>query len=312
LSETVESALDKLFQVRYGADPRSLKTFPPARNNREAKAQDWPGRIPAVTDTKMIAAWNSLMISGLARAATVFNQPEYLQLATQAADFIRQQQWSEGRFHRLNYDGQPHVPAQSEDYALLIKALLDLHQVRLSGEVSVESQVWLEAAVQVQQEFDDRLWSPELGGYYNTASDASQDLLVRERSYADNAAPAANGVAIANLVRLALLTENLEYLDRAEKALQAFSSIMETAPQACPSLFVALDWYRNQTLVRTTSEYLDQLAQQYLPTAVYTAETNLPTAAIGLVCQGLSCKEPATSFEQLWEQLLQSQMRTTV
>ena len=312
LSDTVEAALAKLFQVRYGADLRSLKTFPPARNNQEAKTQDWPGRIPAVTDTKMIAAWNSLMISGLARAATGLNQPEYLQLATQAADFIRQQQWTEGRFHRLNYDGQPHVPAQSEDYALFVKALLDLHQAQLSADASVESQTWLEAAVQVQQEFDDRLWSIELGGYYNTASDASQDLLVRERSYTDSATPAANGVAIANLIRLALLTENLEYLDRAEQGLQAFSSIMESAPQACPSLFVALDWYRNQTLVRTTSDRLDQLAMQYLPTAVYLPEANLPAAAIGLVCQGLSCKEPATSFEQLWEQLLQSQMRTTV
>jgi len=64
--------------------------------------------------------------------------------------------------------------------------------------------------------------------------------------------------------------------------------------------------------VRTTSEYLDQIAQQYLPTAVYLPEPNLPTAALGLVCQGLSCKEPAISFEQLWEQLLQSQMQTTV
>jgi uncharacterized protein YyaL (SSP411 family) len=41
------------------------------------------------------------------------------------------------------------------------------------------------------------------------------------------------------------LTENLEYLDRAEKALQSFSTILEESPTACPSLFVALDHYRH-------------------------------------------------------------------
>ena len=83
----------------------------------------------------MIVAWNSLMISGLARAASVLQQPYYLELAANAAHFILQHQWVDGRFHRVNYDGKPDVLAQSEDYALFIKALLDLHQAGMgSGE----------------------------------------------------------------------------------------------------------------------------------------------------------------------------------
>jgi uncharacterized protein YyaL (SSP411 family) len=124
----LEAALAKLFEVRYGSKPDALETFPPARNNQEAKTGNWSGRIPPVTDTKMIVAWNSLMISGLARAYSVFRQPEYWELATGAANFILDNQWVQGRFHRLNYDGSPSVLAQSEDYALFIKALLDLHQ----------------------------------------------------------------------------------------------------------------------------------------------------------------------------------------
>ncbi|MGH7999243.1 MAG: thioredoxin domain-containing protein, partial [Brasilonema sp.] len=84
LSETQERTLAKLFAVRYGAEPEFVETFPPARNNQEAKTGNWKGRIPAVTDTKMIVAWNSLMISGLARAYAVFQQPEYLELAAKA------------------------------------------------------------------------------------------------------------------------------------------------------------------------------------------------------------------------------------
>ncbi|MEG4857388.1 thioredoxin domain-containing protein [Microcoleus sp. K1-B6] len=315
VSDTVETALAKLFAVRYGAKPDTVKTFPPARNNQEAKNDSWPGRIPAVTDTKMIAAWNSLMISGLARAAAVFGNWEYLELAVKAAKFILENQWRDGRFQRLNYDGQSAVTAQSEDYALFVKALLDLHQASLTlgnGEEAKQlpnSLFWLEKAVQVQEEFDEFLWSVELGGYYNTAKDASGDLLVRERSYIDNATPAANGIAIASLVRLALLGPNLEYLDRAEQGLQAFSSIVQDAPQACPSLLSAIDWYQHSTLIRTTPDQISGLISQYYPTAVCQIETDLPEGVIGLVCECLTCKEPAKSQERLLEEIVQSQTR---
>jgi uncharacterized protein YyaL (SSP411 family) len=316
LSETVEAALAKLFAVRYGSKPDVLDTFPPARNNQEAKGNNWSGRIPAVTDTKMIVAWNSLMISGLARAYSVFHQPEYWQLAAGAAQFILNYQWVQGRFHRLNYDGQPSVLAQSEDYALFIKALLDLHQASWSvSKVHLEGSNppsdWLEKAIRVQEEFDEFLWSVELGGYYNAGSDGSSELLVRERSYADNATPSANGIAIANLVRLALLTEDLQYLDQAEQALQAFSRVMNQSPQVCPSLFTALDWYCHCTLIRSSDDFLTSLSNHYWPTSILQLETQLPQDVVGLVCQGLSCKEPAYTIEQLLEQVQQSQTRAS-
>jgi uncharacterized protein len=297
LSATVEAALQKLFVVRYGAS--QIETFPPARDNQEAKTYPWTGRIPPVTDTKMIVAWNSLMISGLARATIVFQKPQYFELAAGAARFILANQWRDDRFHRLNYEGNPAVIAQSEDYALFIKALLDLDQADASGD-------WLNQAVRVQSEFDDFLWSVELGGYYNT--DASADLVVRERSFDDNATPAANGVAIANLVRLALATEDLTYLDRAEQALRSFGSIMNESPQACPSLFSALDWFRNHTLVRSRGE-VGELGRAYLPTVVRRMSEELPMGAIALVCQGLSCSEPAMSVEQMKEQVQESYVR---
>jgi uncharacterized protein YyaL (SSP411 family) len=311
LSDNLDAALSQLFVVRYGKNPEDLPVFPPARNNQEAKETTWSGRIPPVTDTKLIVAWNSLMISGLARASSVFQQPEYLTLARQAAQFILEQQWRDRRFHRINYDGKPEVLAQSEDYALFIKALLDLHQVSLAGigqgSSPTNAQRYLAHAVAVQEEFDEHLWSVELGGYYT--ADAGSDLLVRERSYIDNATPAANGIAVANLVRLALLTEDLDYLDKAEQTLQAFGQVMERSPQACPSLFSGFDWFFNHTLIRTSSDAIAQLLPQYHPTAVYTLASALPADAIALVCQGLSCQEPARTPEQLHAQIQQSQVR---
>ncbi|WP_414574720.1 thioredoxin domain-containing protein [Anabaena sp. CCY 9402-a] len=304
LSISLEVALGKLFTARYGTPADALQTFLPARDNQEAKTVNWPGRIPPVTDTKMIVGWNSLMISGLARAAAAFHEPEYWEIAAQAANFILEHQFVDGRFHRLNYEGEATVMAQSEDYALFIKALLDLHQTQ-----NPQQSLWLEKAIALQKEFNEFLWSVELGGYFNTASDASQDLIVRERSYADNATPSANGIAIANLVRLTLLTDDLHYLDLAEQGLQAFNSVMQQAPQACPSLFIAFDWYRNCTLIRSTSDKINLLLPRYLPTAVLTVVSNLPADSVGLVCQGLKCLPSAGNFEQLLQQVQQSQIR---
>ncbi|MGK7934652.1 MAG: thioredoxin domain-containing protein [Xenococcaceae cyanobacterium] len=297
LDDRLEQILVKLFTIRYGQTPLEIDTFPPATNNQEAKTGNWSGRIPPVTDTKMITAWNSLVISGLARAYSVFGEESYLTLAKNAANFILQHQWVDGRFYRLNYDGQATVPSQAEDYALFIKALLDLQAA-----LPTENQ-WLETAVRIQQEFDDLLWSVEMSGYYNNAVDTGKDLLIRERNYADNAVPSANGVAIANLVRLALLTENLDYLDRAEQALQAFASVLDRSPQACPSLFAALDLFIYGTSVKTTEEYLASLIPQYLPTTVYLLAADLPDSVIGLVCQGVSCLEPVQNAEQLLAQI---------
>ncbi|WP_371321995.1 thioredoxin domain-containing protein [Thermoleptolyngbya sichuanensis] len=316
LPNSVEESLAALFAVRYGSAP-GVAPFPPARNNNEARTHAWPGRIPAVTDTKMIVAWNSLMISGLARAAAVLQREDYFHLAKRAADFIWQHQIVGDRLHRLNYDGAVSVLAQSEDYALLIKALLDLDQAALalasqsdialapiaSGDLPAH---FLDRALTLQAELDAYLGSDE-GGYYNT--DARSDLILRERSYDDSAVPAANGVAIANLIRLFLRAGRLDYLDKAQYALQSFGSVMEKTPQICPSLFIALDWLQTYTLVKTSGDCLPFLLSQYHPTTMFAAESGLPAESIGLVCQGLSCNEPARSVAQLLEQLRQSEKR---
>jgi uncharacterized protein len=311
LTGLVEGAIAKLFQVRYGSHPKSLTTFPPACNNDEAKQSQWPGRIPAVTDTKMIVSWNSLMISGLARAAAVFAEPAYLGAAATAARFILEHQWLDGRLHRLYYDGQPAIPAQSEDYAFVIKALVDLHQATLALGTASEAQPWLTAALSIQEEFDGYLWAIDGGGYFNAAQDVAPELIVRERSWMDNATPSANGVAIANLIRLAFLQEDLTLLDRAEQGLKAFSSVMQSSPSGCPSLFAALDWYANATIIRSSAQHIRQwMTEFYWPVAVFAVEEALPEEAIGLVCKGLTCLPTAKTEAAFLEQVNATQSRS--
>ncbi len=297
LSGEIEAILNKLFAQRYGVPREELETFPPAFTNAEAKGRDWPGRIPPVTDPKMIVAWNSLVISGLARAYGVFGEPIYWEMATRAANFIISNQWIDSRFYRLNYDGVASILAQSEDYAYFIKALIDLHQANPGHNQ------WLETAIKVQSQFDELFWAEGIGGYYNNAIDNSADLIIRERSYIDNATPAVNGIALSNLLRLSLLTDNTEYRDRAKQGLRSFSSIIKSAPTACPSLFIALDWLKYGLCVHSRENYLNNLIPSYFPATVYAPDETLEQSIIGVICQGTSCKEGVTYETKLREQI---------
>ncbi|WP_017325187.1 thioredoxin domain-containing protein [Synechococcus sp. PCC 7336] len=306
LEDAAERALtEKLFAIRYGADP--VAVFPPARDSSEAKGKNWPGRIPAVTDTKMIVAWNGLAISGLARAAQVFGDRHSLDLAIAAAEFIgRSQRLEDGQFARLNYDGMAVEPAKSEDFACFIKALLDIHQATLAY-ADLDSQQWCDRALALQQEMDDRLLDAETGGYFVAGGDRSAELIVREKDYHDNATPSGNGLASGNLVRLFGLTGDVTWLDRAERALNGWSAAMERFPRSCPTLFAALDSFYNLVQVKAQPEAIPELLQQFWPTAALQVDETIP--GLGVTCLGLECLEPATSLEQLKAQVQAGQCR---
>ena len=57
--------------------------------------------------------------------------------------------------------------------------------------------------------------------------------------------------------------------------------------------------------MRTNQTLLSKLITQYFPTTTYRLDENLPNNAIGLVCQGLSCLEPAKTEEQLMRQIVE-------
>ncbi|MEM9137834.1 MAG: thioredoxin domain-containing protein, partial [Cyanobacteria bacterium P01_F01_bin.42] len=117
LQKASYAALEKLFVARYGQGSATMTQFPPARGNKDAKENQWPGRIPPVTDTKMIVAWNSLVISGLARTAAVLNSRRAYDVAIAAAQFIDTHQWRDDQLLRVNYGADAAVAGQSEDYA---------------------------------------------------------------------------------------------------------------------------------------------------------------------------------------------------
>ena len=66
-------------------------------------------------------------------------------------------------------------------------------------------------------------------------------LIVRPKTFSDDATPAGNGVAARLLVRLGYLLGETRYLDAAEATLRAARAAIERYPHGHGSLLMALD-----------------------------------------------------------------------
>jgi hypothetical protein len=192
-------------------------------------------------DDKVVAGWNGLMISALARAAVVpaeslaDRRPAYLAAALRAAEFAERELFNlAGGVPRRSWRrGSGSGPGFAEDCAFLVQAWLDLYEATFDH-------AWVKRAEMLQQVLDALFWDSQKGGYFNSAAGAA-DVVVRLKEDYDGAEPAASSTAALNLFRLASLTSNEELRDQGRRAIAAFRGRWEEAPHAMPQLLCAFE-----------------------------------------------------------------------
>jgi len=172
-------------------------------------------RVRPGWDDKVLADWNGLMIAALARAATIFQRPHWLELAQRAFDFVATRMVADGRLRHAYRNGQAKAPATASDYANMIWAALRLHEATAEDH-------YLEQALAWTQVLDRHYWMAEQGGYATSADD-TRDVIVRMRPGSDDATPNANAIMLSNLTWIGSLTGEAKYLDRAAALLAAFA-----------------------------------------------------------------------------------------
>jgi hypothetical protein len=189
-----------------------------------------------LTDDKVLADWNGLMIGAMARAGARLAEPRYLDAARRAARFVLERLAAGETLLHAWRDGRASVPALLDDYAFLVEGLLQLHAA--TGEP-----VWLDEAARLADEQEERLGDPDAGGFFAAGED--EHLLFRAKPGFDGAVASGNGVSALNLVELARLTGDPEFAARAEGTLLAFADGMAQAPLAHVTLVRALERFRD-------------------------------------------------------------------
>jgi uncharacterized protein YyaL (SSP411 family) len=183
-----------------------------------------------VTDDKILSDWNGLAICGLAVAGRLLPDEEMTRRASDAAEFVLARMHPDGAPLRHTWRrGVARVEAFLGDYAFMIRGLLELHD-------STGESRWLTAAVLLAEEQERRLGDP-IGGYFVAA--ASDEVPFRSKEIFDGALPSGNGIAVQNLLKLADASGEERWVERADKAIGAFSAVLEQRPETVKTLLVA-------------------------------------------------------------------------
>jgi uncharacterized protein YyaL (SSP411 family) len=176
-------------------------------------------------DDKILTDWNGLFIAALAQAARTFKNEDYLTAARRAMEFIlTHMRDSKGRLWHRYRDSEPAIPAFADDYAFIVKALIELYE-------STFEPSYLQAALELNAVFIEHFWDKEKGGFF-TISDDSEVLLIRKKEFYDGAIPSCNSVALENLIRLAHLTGETKTEERAFELLRCFMPSVQQSPSA--------------------------------------------------------------------------------
>jgi hypothetical protein len=272
-------------------------------------------RVRPGTDEKVLTSWNGLLIRGLAHAGRQLQRDDWLELAQQTADFLREHSWDGEHLFATWKDGERRYHGYLDDYANVLDGLLTLLSARWRDE-DVQFAKLL-ADVLLEKFYDD-----DNGGFFFTAHD-HEELIYRPKPTMDDALPPGNGTATQGLMGLGHLLGETRYLDAAHNTLRWARAVMERMPAAHCTLLHALEdtvYVPEFIILRGPADTMQtwqaqlqdgftpwrriyaipydntQLIPAYLPRLVSAEQQAKVTA---YVCSGLECSLPVDTVEDL-------------
>ena len=291
-----------------------------ARILSEARQRLFPEREKRVKphrDEKILTGWNGMMGVSFVEASLVLQRADYLQVARRNARFLLEHLCRKGRIFRTHKDGVSKLRAYLDDYANLVEQLLALYQA--TGE-----REWLDQAVIYNDAMLELFWDREQAAFFLTGKE-HEKLVTPVRDVYDNATPAGSSVAVFNLLKLAILTGNMEYRSIAETNLESMHLPLTRYPNGFGYLLGAADFYlgpvKEIAVVGDpesgeTRRLLEVVHGRFLPNKVVAILD--PNAADGAgdlpllegktlvkgrpaayVCENYTCKAPVTEPSQL-------------
>jgi len=192
-------------------------------------------RVRPGLDDKRLTAWNALMLGALAEAGAVLEEPRCLEAARACADFLLGElRTDDGRLLRTWKDGRARLAGYLEDHAFLLEALLALYEATFEER-------WFTAARALADVTIARFADAERGGFFTTADD-HETLVARRKDLEDTPIPSGNSAMALGLLRLARLTGEAAYEERARGVIALLHPIAARHPLAFAHLLQAVDF----------------------------------------------------------------------
>ncbi len=180
-------------------------------------------RVPPGRDDKVLADWNGLMITALARASFRLGNPDWLELAERSFAWACAHLGEGHRLHHSWRDGRRLPQAFLDDYAAMALAAISLFERTGDATYLLRARAWLDVV--------ERDYADPRGGCFTTGADADA-LVVRPKTGQDGPVRSGNAVALEALARLAALTGDTALEQRGLSILRGFAGEIRRMPTA--------------------------------------------------------------------------------
>ncbi len=279
-------------------------------------------RTKLFRDEKILTAWNALMIVAYSKAYQVLGADSYLTAAKRAASFIKEKLTRhDGRLYVRYRDGEAAGTGYLEDYAYTAWAMVSLYEATFDI-------AHLKSALDYAETMCDLFEDKRNGGFYLYADDA-ETLMLRPKETYDGATPSGNCVAAYVVRKIAKLTAETKWEERAERQLSFLASSVKDYPAAhCFGLMAAqLELYPSKEVICTAAsdQEVDSiksaLSRVFLPNTAILIKTKdnedfvnavAPFKKAYLVmdkktnfyiCENKACSVPFSSIDELISRL---------
>ena len=194
-------------------------------------------RVRPMRDDKVLADWNGLAVAALARAAFVFERPEWLALAKEVFAATRKLlDRPDGRVAHAWCDGEVTAAGLLDDQAAMARAAIALFEA--TGEADYLTAAIAYAHATIAHFADDD------GSFFISAADSADAPPLRPRTGADNAVPSGTGLIAEVFAKLYHLTGDEVWRDHAQLVFAAFGGEPRILG-SMPTLVAAADLLAN-------------------------------------------------------------------
>lgn len=262
-------------------------------------------RVRPALDDKILLGWNALMNSAWAKAYSALGEEKYRDRAVANMNFLRQKLKGEGvyyYYHTYNKE-KAQFPAFLDDYACLVRALIDLQEITGEGEYLLHAR---EIVRFVLDHFSDGD-SP----FFFYTHHEQQDLIVRKKEVYDGATPSGNAVMALNLQYLSVILDETEWRQQALRMGKALSRPITTYPGSFgiwATLFQALTYNIPEVVItgERPESARKEFLQQFIPYRVFQSarqeNTQFPllrgkpvmASPMIFLCKDYACQSPVS------------------
>ena len=263
-------------------------------------------------DTKILTAWNALMLRGYADAYVATGTQDYLNKALAIAYFIEKNMLgTNGSLQRNFKDGKASIDGFLDDYAWAAHAFTKLYQISFNIH-------WLRLARQIADHAIENFYNKEAGMFFYTASGDSR-LIVRKMETDDDVIPSSNSIMANVLYSLGVIYDNGTYTNIAKRMLASISGKLNAFPvyhtQWCGlAVLFSHGTYEVAVMGKDAVTKNIELQKRYLPDCIImgnTDEENLPLLEGKLkddrtfiyVCTNKICKRPVEDVTSALNQI---------